>query len=169
MTAITVTTATAANYPPGMARRVDAGVNAMKPRTLTWTLGFLALLGMLTTTACTQAGKHEVVGTLAGGALGAGTGAIIGNQSGSTGKGTAIGAGVGAIAGNMIGRGIDEASRGNEPSQPPAGYGYPTGGATYPPSTVSTPPGAPPPPPPPGHYEWDPASQRWIWRYNAGY
>ena len=46
-------------------------------------------------------------GALTGGAVGAGTGAIIGNQSGHPGAGTAIGAGVGAITGGLIGRGID--------------------------------------------------------------
>ena len=45
-------------------------------------------------------------------------------------------------------------------ANPPAGYNQ-----TY------TPPGAPPPPPPPppGHYEWDPTSRRWIWRYDRSY
>lgn len=141
----------------------------MKPLRSSYVPALAAALFLLTAPACTQAGKHEISGTVAGGALGAGTGAIIGNQTGNTGAGTAIGAGVGALAGNMIGRGIDEAANSNEPASPPAGYGYPAGGATYPPASVGAPPGAPPPPPPPGHYEWDPQSQRWIWRYNTGY
>ncbi len=136
----------------------------MKTARSAWTLALFSVFGFAGLSGCTEAGKHEVAGTVAGGALGAGTGAIIGNQTGDTGKGTAIGAGVGAVAGNVIGRGIDEASRSNERSAPPPGYGYPN-----PPPTYSGPPGAPPPPPPPGYYEWDPTSQRWIWRYNRGY
>ncbi|MBI5094258.1 MAG: glycine zipper 2TM domain-containing protein [Candidatus Hydrogenedentes bacterium] len=42
-------------------------------------------------------------GALIGGALGAGTGAIIGNQSGHAGNGALIGAGAGALAGALIG------------------------------------------------------------------
>jgi len=140
-------------------------------RTITFTLlaaGIAAGAG-----GCTQAGKHEVVGTLAGGALGAGAGAIIGNQTGHAGRGTAIGAGAGALAGNLIGRGIDEAARANEQKNPPAGYSYPPDGTSSPSGygspTYNAPPGVPPPPPPPGHYEWDPTAQRWIWRYDRSY
>jgi len=128
----------------------------MKRQWQRWVLPLLALI--LALTGCAEPGKHEVAGTLAGGALGAGAGAIIGHQTGHTGAGTAIGAGAGALGGNLIGRGIDEAARANQENNPPAGYNQ-----TY------TPPGAPPPPPPPGHYEWDPRTQRWIWRYDRSY
>lgn len=130
-------------------------------------LALLTLGAVAFVAGCTQAGKHEVAGTLAGGALGAGAGAIIGNQTGHAGTGTAIGAGAGALAGNVIGRGIDEAAHANEQNNPPPGYTYPPAGT---PTTYgNAPPGVPPPPPPPGHYEWDPTAQRWIWRYDRAY
>lgn len=47
-------------------------------------------------------------GAIAGGALGAGAGAIIGHQSGKTGEGALIGAGVGALGGALIGDQVDE-------------------------------------------------------------
>jgi hypothetical protein len=47
-------------------------------------------------------------GALAGGLVGAGTGAIIGDALGNAGAGAAIGAGVGAISGGAIGQGLDE-------------------------------------------------------------
>ncbi len=47
-------------------------------------------------------------GAMTGGAVGAGAGAIIGNQSGKTGEGALIGAGVGALGGALIGDQVDE-------------------------------------------------------------
>lgn len=47
-------------------------------------------------------------GAIAGGALGAGAGAIIGHQSGNAGEGALIGAGVGALGGALIGDQVDE-------------------------------------------------------------
>lgn len=47
-------------------------------------------------------------GAIAGGALGAGAGAIIGHQSGKAGEGALIGAGVGAVGGALIGDQVDE-------------------------------------------------------------
>lgn len=47
-------------------------------------------------------------GAILGGALGAGTGAIIGHQSGHQGEGALIGAGVGAITGALVGDQVDE-------------------------------------------------------------
>jgi outer membrane lipoprotein SlyB len=47
-------------------------------------------------------------GALTGGAIGAGTGALIGSTSGHAGEGALIGAGVGALSGALIGDGIDE-------------------------------------------------------------
>ncbi len=73
---------------------------------------------LLTVTGCTEfstrPGKHEISGALIGGAIGAGTGAIVGNQVGSPGAGLAIGAGLGALAGDVIGRGLDEVARSSE-------------------------------------------------------
>ncbi len=42
-------------------------------------------------------------GALAGGAIGAGAGAVIGSTTGHTGTGALIGAGVGAVTGALIG------------------------------------------------------------------
>jgi len=47
-------------------------------------------------------------GTLEGGAIGAGTGAIIGHAAGNTGAGALIGAGVGALSGGLIGHAVDK-------------------------------------------------------------
>lgn len=50
-------------------------------------------------------------GALIGGALGAGSGAIIGHQSGYGGEGALIGAGAGALAGALIGDQVGEHRR----------------------------------------------------------
>ncbi len=76
-------------------------------------LGFLslsALATVLTMSGCAM-DDHTGQGALFGGALGAGTGAIIGHAAGNTGAGAAIGAGVGALTGASIGseRDADEA------------------------------------------------------------
>ena len=47
-------------------------------------------------------------GAVLGGLLGAGTGAIIGNQTGHAGAGTAIGAGLGALGGGLMGHAMEE-------------------------------------------------------------
>jgi hypothetical protein len=47
-------------------------------------------------------------GILGGGAVGAGTGAIIGHAAGNTGAGALIGAGVGALTGGLIGHAEDK-------------------------------------------------------------
>jgi len=47
-------------------------------------------------------------GAVTGGAIGAGTGALIGSTTGHAGEGALIGAGVGALSGALIGDGIDE-------------------------------------------------------------
>ena len=54
----------------------------------------------------TQFGAREK-GALTGGAIGAGLGAIIGNQAGSTGAGIATGSAIGALSGGIIGNDID--------------------------------------------------------------
>lgn len=46
-------------------------------------------------------------GALGGAAIGAGAGAIVGNQTGNAGAGTAIGAGLGAVTGALIGNEMD--------------------------------------------------------------
>lgn len=55
---------------------------------------------------CETTMNETQTGALAGTALGAGLGAIIGNQTGHAGAGTAIGAGAGALAGGLLGEGI---------------------------------------------------------------
>lgn len=50
---------------------------------------------------CTTTQSYD--GAVLGGLLGAGAGAIIGNQSGDAGEGALIGAGLGAITGALIG------------------------------------------------------------------
>lgn len=47
-------------------------------------------------------------GAVLGAALGAGTGAIIGNQSGHAGEGALIGAGIGALTGAIIGDAVGD-------------------------------------------------------------
>ena len=57
----------------------------------------------------TAAQSKTTQGAVMGGLLGAGTGAIIGNQEGHhAGAGTAIGAGLGALAGGLIGHAMEE-------------------------------------------------------------
>jgi hypothetical protein len=50
-------------------------------------------------------------GTLAGGGIGAGTGAIIGSATHHTGAGALIGGAVGALAGGLTGNAIDESEK----------------------------------------------------------
>jgi hypothetical protein len=50
-------------------------------------------------------------GAVAGGAIGAGTGAIIGSQTGHAGAGALIGAGIGAVSGVLIGDAIQGAEQ----------------------------------------------------------
>src|SRR5664280_1810408 len=50
-------------------------------------------------------------GALAGGAIGAGSGAIIGSASGHAGEGALIGGAIGAVTGSVIGHSMDQAQR----------------------------------------------------------
>ena len=80
----------------------------------------LTILGLMLTAAAlsgcesmgTAAQSKTVQGGLLGSALGAGAGAIIGNQTGHAGSGAAIGAGLGALGGGLMGHGIEEATQG---------------------------------------------------------
>ena len=56
----------------------------------------------------TAAQSKRNQGAVLGGLLGAGTGAIIGNQTDHAGAGTAIGAGLGALGGALIGNAMEE-------------------------------------------------------------
>ena len=71
-------------------------------------MGWLSVAGVaLVLSGCesmgTAAQSKTTQGAVLGGLLGAGTGAIIGNQSDNAGAGTAIGAGLGALSGALIG------------------------------------------------------------------
>lgn len=69
----------------------------------------------------TAAQSKTTQGAVLGGLLGAGTGAIVGNQSDHAGAGTAIGAGLGALGGGLIGRALEESERkAQQQSTPPA-------------------------------------------------
>lgn len=50
-------------------------------------------------------------GALAGGAIGAGSGAVIGSTSGHAGEGALIGGAIGAVTGGIIGHSMDQAQR----------------------------------------------------------
>ncbi len=84
-------------------------------------------------TACSTPLTTREKGALAGGAIGAGTGAVIGSATGHTGTGALIGAGVGIVGGALIG----DAMQANEQPQ-----------AAPPPPPAMPPPAMPPPPEP---------------------
>jgi hypothetical protein len=56
---------------------------------------------------------HTDEGAVAGGLLGAGTGAIVGHALGNTGAGALVGAGVGVLGGAAVGSSIDESEARN--------------------------------------------------------
>ena len=91
---------------------------------------FVAMLVLLAAVGCesmgTAAQSKTNQGAVLGGLLGAGTGAIIGNQTGHAGAGTAIGAGLGALGGGLMGHSMEENSTAAQRSQ-------------YPPAAASTP------------------------------
>lgn len=69
----------------------------------------------------TAAQSKTVQGAALGGLLGAGTGAIIGEQTGKAGAGTAIGAGLGALGGGLIGSALEAQEKKYQQQQmPPA-------------------------------------------------
>ncbi len=79
----------------------------------------LALTGCESMGTAAQSKTNQ--GAVLGGLLGAGTGAILGNQTGHAGAGTAIGAGLGALGGGLLGHGMEEQDRKIEQMQyPPA-------------------------------------------------
>ena len=102
----------------------------------------LALAGCESMGTAAQSKTNQ--GAVLGGLLGAGTGAILGNQMGHhAGVGTAIGAGLGALGGGLVGHGMEEQDhRGQQQQYPPASTGTtaastgrvkfcPVGGETY--------------------------------------
>jgi predicted lipid-binding transport protein (Tim44 family) len=68
----------------------------------------IRFLPLLAVAAGCESMSHTDKGVLGGGAIGAGTGALIGSATGHTGAGAAIGAGIGAVTGGLIGNDIDQ-------------------------------------------------------------
>lgn len=89
------------------------------------TLTLLALFLAALMVGCTS----TQTGALAGGGIGAGTGAIIGHQSGHGGEGALIGGAVGAISGGIIGHEIDKSRQPPPPTYQSGGEYY--GGGDY--------------------------------------
>jgi len=89
------------------------------------TSGTLVTVCALVLAGCEGAGtamqSKTGQGAVVGGLLGAGTGAIIGEQSGKAGAGTAIGAGLGALSGALVGQALDQQDKKIQQQQyPPA-------------------------------------------------
>jgi len=83
----------------------------------------------------TAAQSKTVQGAALGGLLGAGTGAIIGEQTGKAGAGTAIGAGLGALGGGLVGSALEAQEKKSQQQQMPPATGRtkfcPVGGEVY--------------------------------------
>ncbi len=88
--------------------------------TLVGTLAVVALAGCESLGTAAQSKTNQ--GAVLGGLLGAGTGAIVGNQMHHhAGAGTAIGAALGALGGGLVGHGLEEQSQATQRQQfPPA-------------------------------------------------
>ncbi len=88
------------------------------------TVYFLSLFLLVVLGCQTPEGQTDrtATGALAGGALGAATGAIIGGTRGEAGAGAAIGGALGALAGGLIGRGMDSQQRETLSRQSPQTY-----------------------------------------------
>jgi hypothetical protein len=70
----------------------------------------LAIMPLALACGCSSL-SHTENGALAGGGLGAVTGALIGSQTGHTAGGAAIGGAVGALAGGLVGNAQDQTER----------------------------------------------------------
>lgn len=85
----------------------------------------------------TAAQSKTTQGAVLGGLLGAGTGAILGNQAGDghAGAGTAIGAGLGALGGGLIGHAMEEKDQNAQQQSTPVATNKtkfcPVGGELY--------------------------------------
>lgn len=82
----------------------------------------VTVVGALVVVGCSSPLTTREKGALAGGAIGAGTGAIVGSQVGHTGAGALIGAGIGAVSGAVVGDAIQgaEKQKAAQPAPPPA-------------------------------------------------
>lgn len=109
--------------------------------------GMVRIIGVLVlvmfVASCSTPLSTRERGALAGGAIGAGTGALIGSTTGHAGAGALIGAGVGVLGGALIGDAMQaQEQRQAAPVPPPAPYPV---AAPPPPAPVIV---AGPPPPP---------------------
>ena len=84
-------------------------------------------IGLALATGCNTTPVQD--GAVVGGALGAGTGAILGHQVGKQGEGALIGAGIGALTGALVGDQIDKAGQRQAAAPPPAPLPPPQGTA----------------------------------------
>jgi len=66
-------------------------------------LVFFLAVGLIALNGCAEMDQRQR-STLTGGAVGAGAGAIIGNQSGNPVTGAVVGGAAGALIGNQVGR-----------------------------------------------------------------
>jgi len=71
----------------------------------------ITILALFTGSACTSPSKKTAYGAGIGAAAGAGLGAIIGNQTGNSGKGALWGAAAGAALGGVIGNRLDKQAK----------------------------------------------------------
>ncbi len=69
--------------------------------------GFLAIGLLAVVSGCVEPGEKTGIGAATGGAIGAGLGAIVGNQVGSTGEGLVLGGLAGAGAGAAMGNSLE--------------------------------------------------------------
>jgi uncharacterized protein YcfJ len=98
-------------------------------------LAILALAAAGCESMGTAAQSKRNQGAVLGGLLGAGTGAVIGNQTGHAGAGTAIGAGLGALGGGLMGNAMEEQDRSQQLQTTPVATNKskfcPVGGELY--------------------------------------
>ena len=98
------------------------------------TLLAVAVAGCESMGTAAQSKRNQ--GAVLGGLLGAGTGAIIGNQTDHAGAGTAIGAGLGALGGALVGNAMEERDRSTSQTVTPPATARtkfcPVGGELYP-------------------------------------
>jgi len=66
-------------------------------------LVFFLVAGLIALNGCAEMDQRQR-STMTGGAIGAGAGAIIGNQSGNPVTGAVVGGAAGALIGNQVGR-----------------------------------------------------------------
>ncbi len=96
-------------------------------------LAVVALAGCESMGTAAQSKRNQ--GAVLGGLLGAGTGAIIGNQTGHAGAGTAIGAGLGALGGGLMGNAMEERDQAVQQQNTPVATSQskfcPVGGELY--------------------------------------